>query len=146
MFTNNYLNSNSNSNQPSTVEEKVLAIDFGTKRIGLAISRLSLALPLAVIEYTDLTDALTKIKQYCQEHQAARIVIGLSEQGMAQKTKQFKHKLEEVIDLPIEFADETMTSQQVRAKLKEKGIKNIKKPIDHYAAALILDEWISLKS
>ncbi len=140
MIKNNY----SNSGQNSIIKGKILAIDFGTKRIGLAISHLRLALPLAVIEYVDLIDALTKIKEYCQEYSITRIVIGLSEQNMAVKTKQFKNKLQKLIDLPVEFADETMSSQQARLKLKEKGDKDIKKPIDHYAAALILNEWMNL--
>ncbi len=130
----------------SIEDEKILAIDFGTKRIGLAVSRLSLALPLFVIEYQDLDKALTQIKHLCQELGITRIVIGISEQEMAEKTRNFGSRLQELVDRPIEFADETMSSQTARSKLKEAGIKDPKQPVDHYAAALILDEWIDLKA
>ncbi len=121
---------------------KALAIDYGTKRIGLAISFASLAIPLEVIEYQKIEEAITRIKQVCQENEVNQLVLGISEQQMAKQTKLFSEQLTKTINLPIEFIDETLSSHDVREKMKERG-KRISGPIDHFAASLFLEEWIS---
>ena len=46
--------------------------------------------------------------------------------------------------IPIDFTDETLSSNEVEEKLKEKGIKKSTRtgPIDHFAAAIILEQWL----
>lgn len=119
-----------------------LAIDYGTKRIGLAISHASLAVPLEVIEYQNQKEAIARIRQICQEHQIAQLLLGISEQQMAETTKKFGELLLDEIDLPLEYVDETLSSFEVRQKMKERG-KRINGPIDHYAASLFLEDWLS---
>jgi len=121
---------------------KVLAIDYGTKRIGLALSHASLADPLEVIEYTNLEEAIERIDYLCQKHGVTQLVLGISEQRMAEKTQQFRDQLHKKIDLPIEFVDETLSSHDVREKMRERG-KRISGPIDHLAASLFLEDWLS---
>jgi len=118
-----------------------LAIDYGTKRIGLAISHASLAVPLEVIEYQTQDEVIARIRQICQEHQIAQLLLGISEQQMAEQTKKFGELLSSEIDLPIEYVDETLSSFEVRQKMKERG-KKIIGPIDHYAASIFLEEWL----
>jgi putative Holliday junction resolvase len=121
---------------------KILAIDYGTKRIGTAISQGSLAEPLAVFQNDQniFNQLLTVIK----EHNVERIIIGLSENEMAQKTRDFAQEMEQIIEIPYEFADETLTSQQVEERLQQKGVKKSTRqgPIDHFAAAMILEDWL----
>ncbi|KKU18311.1 MAG: hypothetical protein UY13_C0002G0020 [Candidatus Pacebacteria bacterium GW2011_GWB1_47_8] len=121
---------------------KVLAIDYGTRRVGLAVSHGSLAQPLAVVENDEhLFDQLRSIINH---EKIERVVIGLSENEMADLTREFAQELEGVVSVPIEFIDETLSSKAVEQKLKERGMKNIsQQPIDHYAAALILEEWLA---
>lgn len=121
---------------------KALAIDYGTKRIGLAISHASLAIPLEVIEYQNLEEAIARIEQVCQQKEVNQLVLGISEQQMAKQTKIFSDQLLKKIHLPIEFIDETLSSHDVREKMKERG-KRISGPIDHFAASLFLEDWIS---
>jgi putative pre-16S rRNA nuclease len=128
--------------------KKILAIDYGSKRIGLAISHATLADPLVIIDNgpdkSDQAQAIDRIKQICEDEGVEQIVVGISENEMAEKTKEFTQQLKGLIKLPIEFFDETLSSQIVRQKLVAAGIKQKKRrgPIDHYAAALILEEWI----
>ena len=130
----------------------VLGVDYGSKRIGLAISRGTLATPLLVIQNQPYfakasqgkQSPITKIKKICEEEAVEKIVMGLSENEMAEKTKIFVKKLQAAIKLPLEYFDETLSSQAVEKKLKSQSIKKSKRSgaIDHYAAAEILQEWL----
>lgn len=120
----------------------VLAIDFGTKRIGLAITHATLAVPLTVIEYDDIQQAVEQIKKICHDYSVSRIVLGLSENIMAKKTHDFGLILEKEIQLPVNYVDETLSSSEVRNKFKQRNKGLGGEPIDHYAAALILEEWL----
>ncbi|MEN8252973.1 MAG: Holliday junction resolvase RuvX [Patescibacteria group bacterium] len=126
----------------------VLGVDYGTKRIGLAISRGTLAIPLQVIFNIKSPISrqlpITKIKNICRKEEVELIVMGLSEDGMAEQTKGFAKKLQAVTNLPLEYFDETLSSQEVEKKLKSKSIRKSKRlgHIDHYAAAQILQEWM----
>ena len=119
-----------------------LAIDFGTKRIGLAINKGFLAEPLKILLNDDRL--LIEIKDICEQEKISRIIIGISEKDMATRTEKFVENLKQVIDLPITFMDETLSSKQVHDKLLQAGAKQKKRqsPIDHYAAALILQNWL----
>ena len=46
--------------------------------------------------------------------------------------------------MPIEFFDETLSSQEVEKRIQQQGIKKSVRsgPIDHFAAAIILEEWL----
>ncbi len=121
---------------------KVLAIDYGTKRIGLALSHASLAVPLEVIEYQNLDEALTRIDYLCQLHKVNQLILGISEQKMAEQTQLFRNQLSKKVNIPIELVDETLSSHDVREKMKERG-KRINGPIDHLAASLFLEDWLN---
>lgn len=120
---------------------KTLAIDFGTKRIGLAVSHAKLAIPLEVVEYDQVEEALNRIEDIAVEHQVELLLLGISEQEMAVQTRSFGELLTKRLGLPLEYADETLSSKEVRAKLKERG-KRVNGPIDHLAASLFLEEWM----
>lgn len=131
--------------------ENFLAIDYGTKRIGLACNVLSLAEPLFVIDnQVDdknpivSNEALAKISQVCQERKIDKIILGLSESLMAIKIKHFAKLIEEKINLPIILVDETLSSHEVGRRMKEAGfpLKKRQGPIDHYSAALILEDFL----
>ncbi len=127
-------------------EKVVLAVDYGTKRLGLAVTHSSLALPLEVIEYQDPQEAIDRIAKICLEHKVSIIVLGLSENVMAEKTRNFGRILENNIDLPIDYVDETLSSSEVRKRFKHRKKHVGSRPIDHYAAALILQEWLDTKN
>lgn len=119
---------------------KVLSIDYGTQRIGLAVSYHTLAEPLEIIKNHD--GALTRIIELCQQNQVEKIIVGLSENEMAKKTEQFVAELKKVTDLPIEFFDETLSSHTVHQKLKTAKQSKRSGNIDHYAASEFLQEWL----
>lgn len=119
---------------------KTLAIDFGTKRIGLAISFATLAEPLAIVENNAQT--LQVIMQLCEEHGVEQIVLGVSENEMAVKTLLFRDALQKNTTIPIELMDETLSSQQARTRLSHLPLSKRAGRVDHYAAAEFLQEWL----
>jgi putative transcription antitermination factor YqgF len=129
----------------------VLAIDYGLARIGLAISFVGLAEPLKVVK-NDLIDndlpigpqALKEIQAIIQEEKVEKIVIGVSESKMAKKTIEFFNHLKSLLDLEIIMIDETLSSYEVEQRLRELPKKIRRQAIDHYAAALILENYLDL--
>ena len=119
---------------------KVLSLDYGTKRIGVAVSYASLAQPLTILP----NDAhlIAAIMDLIDQHHIQQIVVGLSENEMAKKTQEFVRQLQLATSLPIIFIDETLTSFQVHEWLKTASAKKRREPIDHYAAAVILENFL----
>ena len=121
--------------------QKILAIDFGTKRVGLAISQGPLAVPFKVIINQDQTQVIQEIVDFCQNQQIDQVILGISEQEFAQKTRQFGQELKKQISAPLVYFDETLSSKEVEERFKLKA-KPLPKEIDHYAAAYILEQYL----
>lgn len=115
----------------------LLGIDFGEKKIGLALATGPLAEPIGII---DIRNWELGIKRICQEQEIEKIILGVSEGKMAEKTKKFAQELGEIIGLPIEFQDETLTTNEAVAKMREIGKKV--KDEDAISAALILQAYL----
>lgn len=130
----------------SNPEDTILAIDFGTVRIGLAISRYILAEPLEIIPNDE--SKFLKIKEICEKNEIKKIVIGLSENEMARMTQDFVAQLEaEIISgwenkPELEYVDETLSSHSVHERLKSAKKSKRNANIDHYAAAVFLQDWL----
>ena len=118
----------------------LLAIDFGTQRIGLAISRGTLAEPLKIIESG--ATAISQIKKIVEEEFVEKIIVGISENEMAIKTHEFVLQLQKEIPLPVEFTDETLSSFTVHQKMKSAPKSKRGQHIDHLAAAEFLQEYL----
>lgn len=118
---------------------KVLAIDYGTQRIGLALSAGTLADPLTIIPSDE--KAIPYICKLITDYKVTQIVIGLSENEMAQKTQEFARTLQRMTKTPIDYMDETLSTHSVRNKLAA-AKKSQKQPVDHLAAAEFLQEWL----
>jgi putative transcription antitermination factor YqgF len=132
----------------STFPPTTLGIDYGTKRIGLAISRASLVEPVKVVfQPTVHTDAsiqqvMEEITTFCRQERVAQILVGISEGDMAQKSKTFGEQLHAFTQLPVLYADETLSSKEVEHKIRQLKKKKRSGHIDHFAAAEILERYI----
>lgn len=122
-----------------------LAIDYGTKRIGIAHSIGTFAEPIEIIENNAYT--FSNIEKLCQEFEIDQVVIGMSDREMADATKKFAQKLTGLLGLPIHFHDESYSSAQMHDKLLHSGKSQLKrrKPIDHLVAAEILQEFLDTR-
>ncbi len=120
-----------------------LCLDYGTKRIGVAVSIATLAQPLTIL--SNNKKVFQSILELCQKHTIDTIIVGISENVMADKTKLFVAELKKHIDIPIQFFDETLSSKEVHKKIATSGMKKKKRqaPIDHLAAAHILQDYLA---
>jgi len=121
---------------------KILAIDYGLKKIGLAFSETGLAEPLLVIR--NQLSVVSKISNLCQKYKIEKIVIGLPEGKIATRVKEFGKKLFSFTELPVVFQDETLTSKEAIAKMIEagRGRKKRQEKEDAIAAAIILQTYL----
>ncbi len=130
----------------------ILSIDYGTKRIGVAVATSPIAEPLGIITNSKnprisdvITDqALKQIEKLLSEFSVEKILVGISEGLMADKTRLFIAKLKERTELPIEEVDETLTSVEAGNRLKEKKRISHKEMKDHLAAAVMLQDYLDL--
>ena len=121
---------------------RILGIDYGLAKVGLALADDSLAQPFGVLENN--SRLVEKINEICQAKEVERIVIGLPKGEMAQKAKEFAQKLAQVANLPFDFQDETLTSQEATAKMIEAGKRKKYRQTksDAFAAAIILQTYL----
>jgi putative Holliday junction resolvase len=127
---------------------KTLGIDFGLKKIGLAITEGHLAQPLGVLKVKGRPDQLLpQINFLCQKEEINQIIIGLPESGLVVMIKEFGKNLSKLTHLPVVYQPETLTTQEAIVKMKQAGLrkKNRKKKEDAIAAALILQSWLDQK-
>ena len=127
---------------------KILAIDYGDKRVGLATAdcEARIALPFGILENKGIKGLLLKISEICQKENVSQIVVGLP-MGLAnmpteqtEKVEKFIKILKEKINLPVERQSELFTSRQARGIFKDVGVK--KRHIDESAATLILADYL----
>ena len=121
--------------------KNLLGIDYGRSWIGIAVAESGLAEPLVVVENSK---SLSRIDNFIDRYQIEAIVVGVSEGKMADETKIFAREIEMKFGLPVYFHDETLSSQDTRELIAKAGIKRNKREnkIDHYVAAMILQDYI----
>jgi len=120
-----------------------LGIDFGLKKVGLALGYGSLAEPYQVIRELDTSKLVEQIKQIVEKERVEKIVVGISDGEIAIKARQFGLVLKENLEIPVEFFDETLTTQDAQRLAIEAGIKRSKRKNmeDAYAAAVMLQGY-----
>lgn len=120
----------------------VLAVDFGLKKIGLAIAEENLAMPLRVL--TNDSRIFGQLAQICQKEEVGRVVIGQPEGKIGRKAVDFGKKLASHLEIPIVFHAEVLTTREAIAKMIEAGKKRKgrREKEDAVAAALILQEYL----
>jgi len=131
---------------------KVLGLDFGEKRIGLAIgdTESSITTPLKTIKNIDYEKSCIEISNVVNEWKISTIVIGIPEinsnQAINKKIKNFGEMLNSSLNLDVVFYNEDYSSNYAQAELKlqmQTGRKKKinKEEIDRIAASLILQSY-----
>jgi putative Holliday junction resolvase len=129
---------------------KILAIDYGLKRIGLAVCDPSQTIcsPLSVLDGTK--DIISKLTRIITEENIGAVVIGLplnmddTEGPQAELVRKFADKLKAAIDVPIHFQDERLSSFGADEKLDMASFSPAEKKQrrDAVAAAEILQNFL----
>lgn len=129
---------------------RVLGLDVGDVRIGVAGAGLIAKLPepLTVVKNDD--SAISEIKKIAASEGASTIVVGLPrdqhgrETEQSDKVREFAKTLEEKTDYEIVFADESLSSKRAEIMLKDSG-KDFSQ-LDAFAACFILEEFFNQDS
>ena len=131
---------------------RVLAVDWGARRVGLAISDPTglLATGLPTLTVTGRDDAVRRVTEAAREHEAGRIVVGLplkmsGERGeAAEQAEAFAAALGAASALPVELLDERLTSALSTRRLHESGLrgKKARARVDQGAAVALLETWL----
>ncbi len=131
---------------------RILALDHGTKRIGVAVSdeTKTIAQPLEYIPAEPFADFLTRLKKLLVEKEVDLVLIGLPRNmdgtygPAAQKVEAFVAVLRSAITVPIKTWDERLTSAQANRILIQGKVRRDqrKEKVDKMAAAILLQSYL----
>lgn len=147
--------SKDNSQERETPEDRgrVLALDIGAKRVGVAVSdemRLSVR-PLAALRGTNWKQLVKALSELCEQFDVREVVLGLPlrldgvEGDAAKEVRSVARKLELTLRLPVSFQDESLTSKTAEAALRREGLceREVLANADSEAAAIILRDYLA---
>lgn len=121
---------------------RYLGVDFGLKRIGLALSEGELSSPFKVISVSGLANAVSKIIREVKEVGADKLVVGMPEGQTGKAAKKLITSLKQR-GIDVEVSDETLSTQNASKLLIEMGISQKKRSSsDAMSAAIILQEYL----
>ena len=131
---------------------RILAVDHGEKRIGLALSdpTATLASPLRVIKHVSRILDAAQVANLANDNEVGLIVIGQSfdEEGnpnlAGRRAAKFAEALKEQTNIPVELFDESFSTQDARATRIEMGVSRKKRAghMEELAAVMILRSYI----
>jgi len=135
---------------------RYLALDHGTKRIGVAVSDelKMIAQPLEYIPTEPFDAFLGRLKQLITEKEVELIFIGMPRNmdgtygPAAQKVQEFIAQLKPEISVPIKTLDERLTSAQANRVLLQGNVRRAdrKQKVDAMAAAILLQSYLDVRS
>lgn len=142
---------------------RILALDYGRARIGLAIADVETALaqPLGTLDRINRNEDMRRLRELVREHGVQQIVVGLplrldgTRGDMAEEAARFGQRVHKQMGVPVEMVDERLTSWEAERLLEERQGRtmhaasskkrkkdNAKPGVDALAAALILKEYL----
>lgn len=146
----------------------ILAIDYGTARMGLALADIETALPrpLATLERINRNEDMRRLREFVRDHGVREVVVGLplrldgSRGDMAEEATRFGERIRKQLGVPVEMMDERLTSWEAERLLEEQAGKifhadrktshkkrreSTRVSVDAMAAAVILKEYLERK-
>lgn len=132
---------------------RVLAIDFGLKRVGLAVCDPGglLASPYGLIHRTTRAKLFDDLLEILEKEEVEHVVVGLPldlegrDTETTRQARNFAGSLAHRTDVPVELYDERFTSAEAEVQLREAGIRCPRKrktKLDSQAATVLLESWL----
>jgi len=131
---------------------RILALDYGTVRVGVAVSDelKIIAQPLEFIAAQPAEGLLARLQQILREKEVELIIIGLprnmngSDGPAAESARRFAETLRQSVPQPIKMLDERLTSVQANRLLIQAKVRRAeqKKKVDMMAAAILLQSYL----
>ena len=131
---------------------RILAVDFGEKRIGLATSDATetLATPRLTLRRRSDGAVVDELDRFCRDEEIGLVVIGIprspvdgSESALAGRIRSFAKKLEAKTALPVRFHEETLTSNEAARRLPPSSDREA---LDRTAAAILLEDYLESRT
>ncbi len=133
------------------MKTKVLSIDYGTNKIGVAISDPNRVFAFG-LDYISVKKGrvFDKIKSIVLENSCGEILVGLplsidgEESKRSRQVRLFVNRLKDFVDIPITFWDERLSSYEAESILRANNVKVKKRKdvIDSLSAKIILQEYL----
>ncbi|HAM70714.1 MAG TPA: Holliday junction resolvase RuvX [Verrucomicrobiales bacterium] len=134
---------------------RILGLDHGTKRIGIAVSDelKMIALPMEFIPAEPVEEALSRLGVIVREKEVELILVGMprnmdgSYGPAAEKVREFVALLKSTIPVPVRLWDERLTSAQANRVLLEANVRRDKRKekVDSMAAAVLLQSFLDVQ-
>jgi putative holliday junction resolvase len=154
---------------PSAAGAKILAVDYGRRKIGLALADIAarIAEPHSTLERVNRNEDMRRLREFAREHRVKRIIVGLpllldgTPGEMAEEATRFADRVRKQLGLPVELVDERLTSWEAERILEEELGRRIthtethdgrrkstrtsdgKYTVDAVAAMVILREYLA---
>lgn len=135
---------------------RILGLDHGTKRVGVAVSdeMHMIALPLEYIAPEPFADFLARLKEILREKEIELILIGMprnmdgSYGPAALKVQEFAAALKDAVTAPLKLWDERLTTTQAQKFLIQGGMRRDKRKekVDQTAAAILLQSYLDSRT
>ncbi len=132
---------------------RVLAVDFGEKRIGLAVSDETgrVVVPVGAVARSSDAQAASAVSLAAKEREVSRLVVGLprnrdgTEGPIARRARNFARRLADASGLPVDLHGEELTSADAERDLRDAGFPRGRRDAarDAEAAAVLLRDWLS---
>jgi putative Holliday junction resolvase len=127
--------------------EYILAIDYGSKRVGVAIAHKIARLPRPLTTLQASEHLFAAIQRIIVEESIGLVVVGVprnmdgSESKQSQQCEAFARELSSVLTIPVRTADETLSSEEAESALRAIGKDYSKSDVDAMSAAVILERY-----
>jgi putative Holliday junction resolvase len=132
--------------------QRILALDVGKKRIGLAVSDPlgTTALGLPTLQRTRIREDLSRLKEVADERAVTTLLIGHplhmsgDESRQSEYTREFAERLSEYLKIPLVFWDERLTTAEANRLMRESGatLEQRKQAVDQMSAILLLESYL----
>ena len=133
-----------------------LALDIGDARVGIAVSDRSgqVAMPVTVLPAVEVMQLARSFRQVVEDHEPDVLVCGrpqtmAGEDGpQAERVMEQARTIAKALDLPLEFADERLSSREAKRILRERGLseRKMRGKVDMVAASLFLQAWLDAQN
>lgn len=135
---------------------RVLGLDIGEKRIGVAVADTTtgLAMPLRVMNAQEVIDNAQSWRMLVQDNEPDLLVCGLPKTmrgatgQQATRIRELAERIAQSCGVPLEFADERLSSAEAKRVLRAQGLseREMRGKIDSVAASLFLETWLAANS
>lgn len=135
---------------------RILALDIGQKRVGMAVSdaKARIAFPVGVLPADEVVRMASSFRRVLEDHEPEGIVCGLplsldgEEHEQARRVRETACAIGEATGLPVEFTDERLSSSAAKRALHEAGLdeRRMRGKVDGVAASLFLQAYLDKRN